>query len=369
MSHAGDERHCRDPEARGCVDPVLLSDDANHRGRRRDRHPPGDLPPGAGRRAHGRRFRAGVERPAAGGLCDAVRAWGGKRLRRRRHRVFRLDPGDLSAIGPSARDRAALPDVQIEPQLCRDHQIGRGGAAAARNRQHHAPRLRPGEKRPLRSGHGRGAGRYCRRRGRNRSERPPAGPHHPIGRRCARHRRGGEDAARRRLSVDPRRAGRLLCRGDPRAAPACRIAASAGDDDLRRQERLSRRPRAGARGGWRHLYRARPPFPAQIRPGAGRRLQLHPARHRHPGLPVRQEIHPRDQRHPRPAQGLRRRSRDSGRRQARARPIDRGGARPARRKNPLEQCRAGSRGQTRGMARPLAIEAAIRTSTRSTPTA
>ena len=97
-------------------------------------------------------------------------------------------PVMLSATGPSARDRAALPDVQIEPQLCRDHQIGRGGAAAARDRQHHAPRLRPGEKRPapVRSWSRCRSISLAPRSGR--PERPPAGPHHPIGRRCARHR-------------------------------------------------------------------------------------------------------------------------------------------------------------------------------------
>src|SRR5271169_3463210 len=74
MTNAGNERDCRDPETRRHLDFVLLSDDADHRGCRRGRHKAGDLPPGAGRRPYGRRLRAGVERAAAGRLCDAVRA-------------------------------------------------------------------------------------------------------------------------------------------------------------------------------------------------------------------------------------------------------------------------------------------------------
>ena len=69
-------------------------------------------------------------------------------------------------------------------------------------------------------GHGRGAGRCPQHRCSRRSERVPAGSRHPVGRRRARHRRGGAHAARRLLPDDPRRAGRLLCRGDRRAAAA-----------------------------------------------------------------------------------------------------------------------------------------------------
>ena len=279
-----------------------------------------------------------------------------------------LDAGCLPAARPSARDGATVPDVQIEPHLCLDHQIGRGSAIAARDRQHHAARLFPGEKRAVGAGHGGGAGRCDRHRGRYRPEHASPGSRHPVRRRRARHRRRRKNAARRLLSDDPRGSGRLLCRSDRGTAPAGRTAAGAGHDHLRRQERLSRGPCIGARAGRRHLYRTRPPFPAQIRPGAGRRVQLYPPRHRHPGIPVRQEVHPRDQRHPRPAQGLRRRSRHPRRRQARPPPIDRGGARSAGRQGSRERRRSGSRGQARGMARPLAGESCIRTSTRSTPT-
>ncbi len=180
-SHAGHESHCRDPQARGYLDLVLLSDDADHRDCRRNRHPPGDLPAGAGRRAHGRRVRAGRERAAARRLCHAVWARRRKRLRRRRHRLFGFDPGSVPAARPSARDRAIVSDVQIEPQLCRDHQIGRGSAAAARGREHHAARLCAIEERPRRPGHGRGAGRCHEPRGRARPERAPADPRDPLG--------------------------------------------------------------------------------------------------------------------------------------------------------------------------------------------
>ena len=220
-----------------------------------------------------------------GRLCDAIRAGRGERLCRRRHRLFGLDPGRVSAARPSARDGAIVPDVQIVAHLCLDHQIGRGGAIAARDRQHHAARLFPGQKRAPRAGHGRGAGRRHRHRGRCRPGPAPAGARDPLGRPTARRRRGRKDAARRLLPDDPRRAGRVLRRGDRRAAAAGRIAAGPGHDDVRRQERLSRGPRAGARAGRRHLHRTRPPYPAQIRPGAGRRLQLYPPRHRHPGVP------------------------------------------------------------------------------------
>ena len=125
-----------------------------------------------------------------------------------------------------------------------------------------------------------------------RSERVPAGSRHPLGRRRPRHRGGGAPAARRLLPDDPRRAGRLLCRSHRRVAAVGRTAAGAGHDDLRRQERLSGGPRIGARARRRHLYRARPAFPAQIGSGAGRRLQLYQAWHRHPRIAVRQEDHP-----------------------------------------------------------------------------
>ena len=87
----------------------------------------------------------------------------------------------------------------------------------------------------------------------------------PLGRRSARHRRGGEDAARGVLPDDPRRAGGLLRRGDRRAAAARRIAAGPGDDDLRRQERLSRRTTRWRSGRAAALFTGpRPPYPAQI---------------------------------------------------------------------------------------------------------
>ena len=365
---AGDAGHCRDPEARRHLDPFLLSDDADHRSRRRGRHQAGHLPAGAGRRPYGGRLRARRQRPPARRLCDAVRAGGRECLCRGRHRLFRLDAGCLPAARPSARDGATVPDVQIEPHLCLDHQIGRGSAIAARDRQHHAARLFPGEKRAVGAGHGRGAGRCDRHRGRCRPEHASPGSRHPVRRRRARHRRRRKNAARRLLSDDPRGSGRLLCRSDRGAAPAGRTAAGAGHDHLRRQERLSRGPRTGARAGRRHLYRTRPPFPAQIRPGAGRRVQLYPPRHRHPGIPVRQEVHPRDQRHPRPAQGLRRRSRHPRRRQARPPPIDRGGARSAGRQGSRERRRSGSRRPSARNGSPAGRQSCIRTSTRSTPT-
>jgi len=75
------------------------------------------------------------------------------------------------------------------------------------------------------------------------------------------------------VSVDPgkyqpvratRSAGRILCRGDRRAAASRRASRSAGDDDLRRQERVSGGSRAGARARRRHLHRARAAYPAQV---------------------------------------------------------------------------------------------------------
>src|SRR6185437_6134671 len=50
-SHGRDHR---DSEARGHLDPVLVSDDADHRGGGGGRDAAGDLPPGAGRRPYGR---------------------------------------------------------------------------------------------------------------------------------------------------------------------------------------------------------------------------------------------------------------------------------------------------------------------------
>ena len=91
-----------------------------------------------------------------------------ERVCRRRDGLFGFEPGGVSAARPSARDGAAVPDVQIEPLLRLDHQIGRGGHSARAGRQRHAPRLQPGEERAARAGHGRGAGRCRRRRSRGR---------------------------------------------------------------------------------------------------------------------------------------------------------------------------------------------------------
>src|SRR6516162_8676279 len=96
------ERDCRDPKEGGRIDPVLLSDDPDHRGRRGGRNQARYLPPGAGRRPYGRRVLAGFERPAARCLRDAIRAGCGERLRRGRNSLFRLDPGRVSAARPSA---------------------------------------------------------------------------------------------------------------------------------------------------------------------------------------------------------------------------------------------------------------------------
>ena len=245
-------------------------------------HQAGHLPAGAGRRPYGRRVRSRLQWPPAGRVRDAIRAGRGERLRRRRDGLFGFEPGGVSAARSPARDGATVPDVQIEPLLCRDHQIGRRSDPARADRERHAARLCAGEERPAGPGHGGSAGRCPQHRRECRSERVPAGSDHPVGRRRARHRRGGAHAARRLLPDDPRRAGRLLCRGHRGIAAAGRAAAGAGHDDLRRQERLSGGPRIGARARRRHLYRARPAFPAQIGSGAGRRLQLYQAWHRHP---------------------------------------------------------------------------------------
>ena len=135
----------------------------------------------------------------------------------------------------------------------------------------------PGEERAARAGHGRDSGRCPQHRGRCRSGQVSAGPRHPIGRRRARHRRGGGHAARRFLPDDPGGPGCVLRRGDRGAAPARRAAAGAGDDHLRRQERLSGGSCAGARAGRRHLYRTRAAYPAQIGFGVRRSAAALPA--------------------------------------------------------------------------------------------
>jgi len=176
------ERDCRDPEARGGVDPFLLSDHPDHRGRRRGRDQAGHLPPGAGRGPYGRRFLASVERPAAGRLRNAIRTGCRERVRRRGDGLFRLEPGGVSTARPPARDRTAVSDVQIEPHLRLDHEIGRGGHSARRGGECDAPRLCASEERAARAGHGRGPGRCPQHRGRCRSGQVSTGPHDPFGR-------------------------------------------------------------------------------------------------------------------------------------------------------------------------------------------
>ena len=138
-----------------------------------------------------------------------------------------------------------------------------------------------------------------------------------------------DDAAKMLLEAQVadhhRRPGRALRRGQRRAARARRTARHPGHDDDRRQERLSRGPRAGAGVGRRRLYRARPPVPARQRRDLRDRHQPHAAQHLDPDHPAGKEDHPRDQRRARPLQGERHRDPDPRRRQARA-----GAARPRR---------------------------------------
>ena len=103
------------------------------------------------------------------------------------------------------------------------------------------------EKRPRRAGHGRSAARLCRRwisaatRWTTRRSAPTR--RRPMRATSMRRR----DAARRRLSVILAGQGVLYAEATDELLQSGGIAASAGDDDRRRQERLSRRPRAGAR--------------------------------------------------------------------------------------------------------------------------
>ena len=96
-------------------------------------------------------------------LCDAVRAGRRERLCRHRLRLFRIRPRSVSAARPSARDGADVPAVQFDPHLCLGDQAGRAGEFA-RARSGDAARLQRAEERPLRPGHGRGAGRCDDRR-------------------------------------------------------------------------------------------------------------------------------------------------------------------------------------------------------------
>ena len=93
----------------------------------------------------------------------------------------------------------------------------------------------------------------AQRRGQRRPGQVSTGPRDALGRRHARYRRGGGHAACGFLPDDPRGAGRALRRGHRRTAAAGRAAAGAGDDHLRRQERLPGGSRAGARTRRRHF--------------------------------------------------------------------------------------------------------------------
>ncbi len=114
---AGHGRDHRDPEARGDLDDVLFPDDADHRGGGGGRHAAGDLSPGAGRRAHGRRLRPRDQRQAGRRVRDAVRSRRRKRVCRHRLGLFQLDPDPLDPARPSARDRDDVAAVQLDQDL------------------------------------------------------------------------------------------------------------------------------------------------------------------------------------------------------------------------------------------------------------
>ena len=141
------------------------------------------------------------------------------------------------------------------------------------------------------------------RRVQRRRDRLPAGAHDALGRRRARHRR------RRRSMLIDGRVPMILSPGRacsmPRPAPSCvelaELLETAGHDDDRRQERLPRGPRAGARLRRRRLYRARPAVPARERRDLRDRHSLTRHNISTPIIPRGQEDHPRHQRHARSA--------------------------------------------------------------------
>ena len=126
-------RHRRNPPARGRHHVLLLSHDLDDRGGGGWRPAAGDLPAGAGRRAHGRRVRARHQRQAGRRVRHAIRPGGGERVRRRRLGVFRFDTDPAAAARPFAGASAGVSAVQFGPQLCLGHQVGRNRHAAGAN--------------------------------------------------------------------------------------------------------------------------------------------------------------------------------------------------------------------------------------------
>ena len=178
-----------DPQARGHLDPLLLPDHPDHRGRGRGWAASHHLPPGARRRRHGERFCPHRQRPAAGGLRHAVRTWRGERLSRASRPPIRTSAPVLLLPLGHPRDTAQLFPMFKSTRTYRvGHQVGRGADAAGPGRPSDAPRLQPAEERPARPGHGRSAGRCGEGRPRHRHDRLRAGPRGAIGRRSARRR-------------------------------------------------------------------------------------------------------------------------------------------------------------------------------------
>ena len=228
----------------------------------------------------------------------------------------------------------------------------------------------PSEERAAGPGHGRGAGR-CRRHRSRRSTRAQYRPVRdlPIGRRRARRRRGGAHAARRLLPDDPRRPGRLLRRGDATScgsSPSCCrrpvMTTFDGKSAFPEDHALALGPGGGTfTGPGRHILHK-----SDLVLGIGCSFTRHGIAT--PVLPPGKKIihATNDTRDLHKAFAA-----DLGaprRRQAGARPIDRGGARSAERQDALERASPRSSPASARSGSPAGSRSCAPTSGRSTPT-
>ena len=212
------------------------------RGRGQGGHPSDHMPPGAGRRQHGRRVQPHPQRQEDRRLHYAAGSGCRERVRRRRPGLCRLCAVPAAARRGRAEQVRGTSELRLHRPLQGHHKVVRPHQPRGAHSGDDGPRLQPDEAWPA-GPRAPGDPARCRRGRVPRRGNPiQAGARAQVGRRPGRRARPGEGDARYEVPVHQRGAGCALRGGDRRACRVCRAHEHSRADHTCGQERVPREP-------------------------------------------------------------------------------------------------------------------------------